>query len=68
MSIVYEIMKDWIGDDVRIVTSRNGDGFTGKLSEICDTGIFLMVEGDEYFLPWNSTHFVKHIKEINDGV
>jgi hypothetical protein len=59
-------MKDWITDDVRVYFDEKEGAFTGKLAEICDGGLFLVVEGEEYFIPWRKVTYVRHIKEFTD--
>lgn len=66
MSLVYAIMKKWIGDDVRVYFNEAEGAFTGKLAEVCDTGIFLVIEGEEYFVPFAQTQYVRRIKELPD--
>ncbi len=62
MDITYEIMKDWIGDDVRLYFSVRSP-LQGRLCEISNEGVFVFVENDEYFVPFAQVSLVKHIKE-----
>lgn len=66
-SLVYGVMKEWICDDVRVYFDEKEGAFTGALAEVCDGGLFLLVEGEEYFIPWRKITYVRHIKELSNG-
>ncbi len=65
-SFMYLLMKEWMGDNVRIYFDPEQGAFTGKLAEICNGGLFLLIEGEEYFIPWRNVTYVRHIKETDD--
>ncbi len=65
-SVIYNVMKKWRGDDVRIYFNTNEGAFRGALAEICDGGLFILIEGEEYFIPWRKVQHVRHIKELDD--
>ncbi len=67
MNILYEIMKPWLGTDVRVYFNENEGAFTGALAEICEQGLFLIIEGAEYFIPWYGVSYVKRVKKGING-
>lgn len=66
MDITYEIMKNWIGDDVRVYFNTMVQPLQGKMCEISTCGMFVLVEGFEFFVPFANMIYAKHIKEPKD--